>query len=380
VCAAIPCSGLAFNVTYRVVGVTPSTTIHLGPQAGGCSVSSVSSPPNACVQVVNAIGTTLTESTQDGTVMQTHAVDPTLTSVSCTPSPVVLTIGNFAACTATANDIAASGRVPSIGTVKFSSRGNGVFNPNTCELSPINTSASQCQVSYQPLGVGALANGVGIHIIDVIYDASSDLIHSGSTASGQLSVSPDQTMISTAVINSQTGLALNSTLPLGVNSTIPEGIPVFARAILLNGFGFNGGLGVTGTLTYSLYPNGACTAGTGTVISTSPVAGADQVPDSAKVTPSPAGTFSINAFYQNVTTDNLPSAIGVTSNCASFIVTPAPAFTAGKLHWTHHLSLSKSASTQSWTAIVTNPLSKTCLLYTSPSPRDLSTSRMPSSA
>ena len=28
----------------------------------------------------------------------------------------------------------------------------------------------------------------------------------------------------------------------------------------------------------------------------------------------------------------------------------------------------------------TRPLSKTCLLYTSPSPRDLSTSRMPSSA
>jgi hypothetical protein len=38
-------------------------------------------------------------------------------------------------------------------------------------------------------------------------------------------------------------------------------------------------------------------------------------------------------------------------------ITPSVAFTAGKLHWTHHLSLSKSASTQSWTAIVSNSLS-----------------------
>ena len=38
-------------------------------------------------------------------------------------------------------------------------------------------------------------------------------------------------------------------------------------------------------------------------------------------------------------------------------ITPSVAFTAGKLHWTHHLSLSKSGGAQSWTAIVSNSLS-----------------------
>jgi hypothetical protein len=186
--------------------------------------------------------------------------------------------------------------------------------------------------------VGVLKNGAGTHHIGAIY--VGDTVHSGITTSGfNLLVTPATATISTAVFNSQTGFPVNSTI--------------------LN---FNGGLGVTGTVTYTLYPNIGCTPGTGTIISTYPVAGADQVPDSAKVAPSPAGLYSFNAFYHNDTADNLPSAIGVTSPCEPFLVTRAPAFTAGKLHWTHHLSLSKSANTQSWTAIVTNPLSTTAKL------------------
>jgi hypothetical protein len=40
----------------------------------------------------------------------------------------------------------------------------------------------------------------------------------------------------------------------------------------------------------------------------------------------------------------------------SLVVTPAPTFSAGKLHWTHHLSLSghTPAMEQTWTAIITN--------------------------
>jgi len=38
-------------------------------------------------------------------------------------------------------------------------------------------------------------------------------------------------------------------------------------------------------------------------------------------------------------------------------VTPSPSFTGGQLHWTHHVGLSKSNGTQTWTAFVANPLS-----------------------
>src|SRR5437660_1002123 len=79
---------------------------------------------------------------------------------------------------------------------------------------------------------------------------------------------------------------------------------------------------------------------------------ANNVPASATVTPAAASSYSFNAVYSGDSNNN-----AVTSACEPFTVVPAPSFTAGKLHWTHHLSLAKSASTQSWTAIVTNPLS-----------------------
>src|SRR2546425_10298153 len=40
-----PCSGMAFTITYQVVGATPTTTLSY-PTAAGPSTSSVTSPPN----------------------------------------------------------------------------------------------------------------------------------------------------------------------------------------------------------------------------------------------------------------------------------------------------------------------------------------------
>jgi hypothetical protein len=110
--------------------------------------------------------------------------------------------------------------------------------------------------------------------------------------------------------------------------------------------------GVTGTVTYTLFPNGACTAGTGIAGSSVTVGPSNNVPASAPVTPAAAGSFSFNAVYSGDGSNN-----AVTSACEPFTVVPAPSFTAGKVHWTHHLSLSKSLGAQSWTAIVANPLS-----------------------
>src|SRR2546425_10623257 len=62
-----PCSGMAFTITYHVVGATPTTSLSY-PTAAGCSNSSVSSPPNTCVLVADAFGTTLSENIQGATV------------------------------------------------------------------------------------------------------------------------------------------------------------------------------------------------------------------------------------------------------------------------------------------------------------------------
>src|SRR5207253_8845608 len=76
------------------------------------------------------------------------------------------------------------------------------------------------------------------------------------------------------------------------------------------------------------------------------------MPASATVTPAAASSYSFNAIYSGDSNNN-----AVTSACEPFTVVPAPTFTNGELHWTHHLSLSRNSNTQSWTAAVANPMS-----------------------
>src|SRR5437899_10201662 len=64
-----PCSGMAFTITYQVVGTTSTVALSLSyPTAAGCSASSVSSPPNTCVEVADSTGTVLPENIQGATV------------------------------------------------------------------------------------------------------------------------------------------------------------------------------------------------------------------------------------------------------------------------------------------------------------------------
>ena len=334
-----PGTGLAFTITYQVVGVTPGTLVAY-PASPDCSNSSISSPPNTCVLVADNVGTTLPEHIQPANITQTHGIDPVSISKSCAPNPVV--VGQPATCTVIVNDIAASGRIPPISVPPFfnsgqptwSSGGFGSFNPNACTLSAINASASSCQVTYQPAAVGS-----GSHSISVLY--AGDTIHSGSSDPTNLIVQPATPTIATAVIVDQTGEPVNAT------TGVPFGLTVHDTVI------FNGGYpvtGATGSVTYTLYPNGVCKPGTGTVVSTVPVGQADNVPNSASQRPA-VGSNSFNAMY----TPDVNNNFAVTSACEQFTVTASPHFASGKLSWTHHLSLSKSSNTQSWTAIVANP-------------------------
>src|SRR5256885_11795930 len=82
-----PCSGMAFTITYKVVGVASSSSLFY-PTSSGCSQSSVSSPPNVCVLISNAFGTTLPENIQGATV----ATSPgTFTGLVCITSSATAT-------------------------------------------------------------------------------------------------------------------------------------------------------------------------------------------------------------------------------------------------------------------------------------------------
>src|SRR5438552_7262249 len=82
-----PCSGMAFTITYQVVGTGPDTLLSY-PTAAGCSASSVSSPPNTCVEVADAAGTVLSENIQGATV---SAPVVSLTGMVCVIYPATLT-------------------------------------------------------------------------------------------------------------------------------------------------------------------------------------------------------------------------------------------------------------------------------------------------
>jgi len=84
-----PCSGMAFTITYQVVGTTNTVALSLSyPTAAGCSASSVSSPPNTCVEVADSAGTVLSENIQGANVSAPVVVQ---TGLVCITYPSTMT-------------------------------------------------------------------------------------------------------------------------------------------------------------------------------------------------------------------------------------------------------------------------------------------------
>ena len=313
-----PCSGLALTITYRVVGVFASTSLSY-PTAVGCAASSVSSPPDVCVLVATNVGTILPENIQGATVTQTGvAKDPTSTALACT-SPVPL--GGVSACTATVTDTATRGATSPTGSVQFFNSGSGAFTPNPCpSLTAIGTNAATCTTSFKPATGGTYNLGAGY---------SGDPTHQASNATTTLTVGKSTPAISTVVSS----------------TSFPVGGSVTDQAILTGGIPTTG---VSGTVTYTLFSNGACTApGSGTTIAS--IGAGNSVAPSGTFVLNVAGSYSFNAVYSGDSNNN-----GVTSACEPFTVAAGPTFV--KVHWTHHLSLSKSGNAQSWTVVVANPM------------------------
>src|SRR5439155_6202024 len=190
-----PCSGMAFTITYSVMGSTPSTPISY-PIAAGCSTSSVSSPADVCVLVDDNTGTTLSESIQGATVTQAAVTHPTSTSVSCSPSPLI--INQATSCTATVTDTSAGPTTPT-GSVSFTTNSTGTFNPPSasCTLAAGTTAGTAtCSLSYTP-------SVTGHHLITGSY--GGDSTHSASQGTFTIPVTPPPPHTTTTLLSCSPG-------------------------------------------------------------------------------------------------------------------------------------------------------------------------------
>ena len=333
-CGTTSCSGLAFAITYRVVGKIPSTPIYYPrPPRGNdnaCLPSSVGTT-DICLTIFAANGNILPENVQGAMVTQIVFDDATTIGLSCVPNPVVVGPPGTK-CTATVKDTNSTAPTSPLGSVEFFGS-DGSFSPNPCLLSGGSPNPNTCSVTYTPSHVDT-----GTHSIDCTYSGDPG-VHLGSFCiTFFLTVLKATPSVSTAVINDQTGVSPPA-------AGVPLGTSLHDVAVLLGGFPVTG---VSGTVTYTLYPNSKCTAGTGTVVTIRSVGASNNVLGSGSVTPV-AGSYSFNAMYSGDSDNN-----AVTSACEQFTVVQI--ITAGKLHWTHHLSLVKTGNIQTWTTTVANPL------------------------
>jgi PKD repeat protein len=79
------CSGMAFTISYKVVAAIARTSISY-PTGTGCSISSVATPANVCVQVADATGPSLSENIQGAIVTQNLTPSPLTAGFSYGPT------------------------------------------------------------------------------------------------------------------------------------------------------------------------------------------------------------------------------------------------------------------------------------------------------
>ena len=319
-----PCSGMAFTIAYSVVGPAPTTPIFY-PSATTCSPSTVTGT-DVCVFIGDNVGNPVPETVQGVTI--TQVVDPTTTSVACTPSSIIL--GSSTSCMATVTDTATTGANNPTGTVTFTTDGSGSFSPSAiCNLLAVGANQAQCSVSYTPAGRGT-------QNISAIYNG--DFHHSPSTAP----------LFPLTVIFSPSDFSLTAA---STSLSIPSG-GIGSATFTVTGFGgFTGSVAFTSSsipygVTVMFVPNPATITSVGgtatsemTVFVNSIVAAGTGFTFTATGVGGPNGTLT-----HSVTVNVTVTAVAV------------PTLVQGKIHWTHHLSLSRTVNIESWTVFVADPL------------------------
>ncbi len=271
--------------------------------------------PNSATQGPLAAGSYSFEAVYSGDVNHVGSTSPcepfTVAAGTSTTATTVFDAATNAAWTGTettgahAYDTASvtpSAGITATGTVTYTLFPNGACTAGTG--SPAGTETLVAGAVPNSATQGPLA--AGSYSFEAVY--SGDANYGGSTGACEpFSVAAGTSTTATTVFDAATNAAWTGTEITGAHA--------FDTASVTG----SAGITATGTVTYTLFPNGACTAGTGTPAGTVTLTATGAVPNSLTQGPLAAGSHSFEAVYSGDT-----SHAGSTSACEPFTLAAAP--------------------------------------------------------
>src|SRR2546425_9908885 len=389
VCGGVsPCSGMAFLINYTVVASTTSSALFYPTSSSGCANSSVSSPPDVCVLIVDSVGNTLPENIQAATVTTTLTglvcITFPSTSSSCPASAPMF--GPFAAGSNFTVGVFIQGSQAMAGFDIYVAVNYTVLHPVSASLGPLIAHPSLTSICVNGVAVTGsctvgTANGVGVVEVTTIESSGGTECGGASPCSGLaftitynvVSASSGTPIFypSSSACNpsSVSGTTTCLLVTNSVGATLPENIQGatvtttsdFSFTAATSSLSIPAGSSASDTLTVTSI--GSFTGNVALTNSSVPSEGAVVfVPDPVTITTAGgSATSSMHVFVGALAgtsfTITVTGTSGILSHSVSISVAVGPAPSFAKLHWTHHLSLSKNGNAQSWTAIVANPLS-----------------------
>lgn len=386
-----PCSGMAFTITYKVVGQATQTGLFY-PTAASCSTTSVFSQPNTCVLIVNALRWTLPEGIQGATVAQTRftglvCVTFPSTAIGCSATPP--SIGPLSVGSSFTVGIFVQGSDAMGGFDIYVRSDPTIVNPTSAAVgslivNPSFTSICVNGVSQTGACTVGTVNGPGVVEVTTIESTGANECGSispcsglaftityrvvGSTPSTSLSY-PIAASCSTSSVASPPNTcvfvddALGTVLPERIQGATVFTVPDFNLTAAASSLSIPAGSSASDTLTVTGI--GGFTGMVSLTKSSVPSGVAVVfVPDPVVITsPGVSAKSSMTVFVGSLAGTSFNITVIATAGSithtlvVSVMVTRAPSLTGGELHWTHHVSLSKTNGTQTWTANVANPLS-----------------------
>src|SRR5438552_16584369 len=166
---ASPCSGMAFLINYTVVASTMSSALFYPTSSSGCANSSVSSPPDVCVLIVDSVGNTLPENIQAATVTTTLTglvcITFPSTSSSCPASAPMF--GPFAAGSNFTVGVFIQGSQAMAGFDIYVAANYSLLHPTSAALGPLIASPSLTSICVNGVAVAGQCtvnsvNGPGV--------------------------------------------------------------------------------------------------------------------------------------------------------------------------------------------------------------------------
>jgi len=391
VCGGVsPCSGMAFLINYTVVASTTSSALFYPTSSSGCANSSVSSPPDVCVLIVDSVGNTLPENIQAATVTTTLTglvcITFPSTSSSCPASAPMF--GPFAVGSNFTVGVFIQGSQAMAGFDIYVAVNYTVLHPVSASLGPLIAHPSLTSICVNGVAVTGsctvgTANGVGVVEVTTIESSGgtecagaspcsglaftitynvvgassgTPIFYPSSSACNPSSVSGTTTCL--LVTNS-----VGATLPENIQGATVSTVSDFSFTAATSSLSIPAGSSASDTLTVTSI--GSFTGNVALTNSSVPSEVAVVfVPDPVTITTAGgSATSSMHVFVGALAGTSFTIIVIATTGsithslAVSVTVTAAPSFSGGQVHWTHHISLSKTNGTQTWTVVVANPLS-----------------------